>query len=199
MIKLRFIQIIALAWCISSCNGQAGKEASCTQKFKSARDLAYGNPERKSALDSALILANELTQCDSIRKAVVDFKIMLLLSLQRYQQALNFIDSLGTSDFIYEYKKNTTYKSILALRYDSQGDKLSRDSIYRIIDNEIEKYVGDRNLSAKEFKAAYTELFAIKGMYLSPIQIDSSVDAHKKQYPDKSTFFEFFKPKAKGQ
>lgn len=193
MTRIRLFQIIAIVCCFSSCNGQGGNVEKCAQKFKSAREIAYSNPDRKSALDSALVLTNEISQCDSIKKAVVDFKITLLLGLQRYQQALNYIDSLNIKDFTYDYKKNATYKSILALRYDSEGDTFRRDSLYKAIANEIEKYIEDRNPSGKEFKEVYTELFAIKGMYLNPKQIDSSVELLKKKYPDKETFFEFFK------
>lgn len=199
MIIIRFVQLIFLAYCFSACKGQSFKEETCAQKFNSARELAYGNPDRKSALDSALVLTNEITQCDSVRKAVVDFKITLLLSLQRYQQALSFIDSLNTNDFIYDYKKNTTYKGVLALRYDSQGDKVRRDSVYKAVSSEIEKYIENRSPSGKEFNAVYTELFAIKGMYSNPNQIDSSVELLKKRYPDKETFFDFFKARKNGQ
>lgn len=197
MIKIRFVQLIVLAWCFCSCKGQSGKEETCAQKFKAARELAYSNPDKKSALDSALLLTNGITNCDSIKKAVVDFKITLLFSLQRYSQVLNFIDSLSTDDFTFNYKKNLTYKDALALRYDSQGDTVRRDSVYNALDNELERYIEDHNPSGKEFKAIYTELFAIKGKYMNSNQINSDVEFLKKRYPDKQSFFDFFKSEKK--
>lgn len=195
MIKIRAFHLVFFTYFFCSCNGQSSKEETCAQKFKTARTLAYENPYRISAIDSALILTNEISQCKDIRKAVVDFKITLLLSLQRYQQTLNFIDSLSTNDFIYDYKKNTTYKGVLALRYDLQGDKVSRDSVYKEIGNEVEKYIENRHPSEEEFNAIYTDLFATQKMYLNPEQIDNNLELLKRRYPAKSTFFDFFKSK----
>ncbi len=176
-----------------SCKGQLTANDSCTMNFKTARNLAYSNPTRQSALDSALYLANESMHCDSIRKAVVDFKITLLVSMKNYGEGIRFIDSLKDSDFTYGYKKKFMAKGLQALRYNDEKDNINRDLIYREIVKEIEQYISKQNVSSKEFNEAYTDLFSIKENYLEANQINKEVEALKNKYPDKQSFFDFFK------
>lgn len=193
MILKKIFQLLFLAWCFCSCKGQQMQEVTCTQKFKQARDIALLNPDRPSALDSALSLTNDIMQCDSIRKAVVDFKISLLVSRAKYPQALSFIDSLSNSDFAFNYKKNLTYKSIQALSYESNENRIKRDSVYKVINDELEAYIKERNPTGKEFKQIYTELFATKQKYLDKNKINSEVDILAKKYTEYQSFFEVFR------
>lgn len=176
-----------------SCKGQLTANDSCTMNFKTARDLAYSNPTRQSALDSALYLANESMQCDSIRKAVVDFKITLLVSMKKYGEGISFIDSLKDSDFTYGYKKKFMAKGLQALAYNDKKDTINRNLVYREMANDIEQYINKQNVSSKEFNEAYTNLFAIKENYLDAVQINEEVEVLKNRYTDKQSFFDFFK------
>ena len=116
--QIIFSTFFILLFC--SCKGQLNTNDLCKKKFKEARDLAYTNSTRQSALDSALSLTNECMQCDSIRKAVVDFKITLLISMKKYAEGISFIDSLKGNDFTFEYKKNLMSKNLKALDYGSK-------------------------------------------------------------------------------
>lgn len=193
MITKRFFQILLFVWGFCSCKGQPNNQESCIRKFKQAQDIAYGNPNRPSTLDSALSLTNDIMGCDSIRKAVVEFKINLLITLQQYSKALSFVDSSNSTDFTYNYKKNLTYRSIQALAYDSKGDKGQRDSIYKILNNELEAYIKNQTPLGKEFKEIYTELFAVKRKYQDSKQTNVEAEILKNKYPEYQSFFEFFK------
>jgi hypothetical protein len=189
----QLVTIIFSTLIFYSCKGQLTANNACKMKFKIARDLAYSNPTRKSALDSALYLANECMQCDSIRKAVVDFKITLLVSMKKYGEGISFIDSLKDSDFTYGYKKKFMAKGLQALEYDAKKDTINRNLVYREIANDIEQYINKQNVSSKEFNEVYTDLFAIKENYLDANQINEEVEGLKNRYPDKQSFFDFFK------
>ena len=178
---------------VCSCNGQFNTNNICKKKFKEARDLAYANYTRQSALDSALDLTNECMQCDSIRKAVVDFKITLLVSMKKYAEGISFIDSLKEGDFTFGYKKNLMFKNLQALDYGSKNDTIKQNLVYKEIANDIKQYIKKQNISNTEFKEIYTDLFAIKENYLDVNQINKEVEDLKKLYPEKEAFFDFFK------
>lgn len=175
-----------------SCKGQLSPE-ECVKKFKLARNLAYANPTRQSALDSALHLSNECMQCDNIRTSVIDFKITLLIGMKKYVEGVRFVDSLKESDFTYAYKKNIMSKNLQALNYDSKNDTTNRNLIYRQIANDIGQYIRKPNISEKEFKEACTGLFAVKENYLDANQINKDVEVLKEMCPDRKDFFDFFK------
>jgi hypothetical protein len=175
MRQIGFFGLLILVFC--SCNGQSNSNVACKKKFKQARDLVYTYPAitRQSALDSALSLTNECMQCDSIRQAVVDLKITLLVAMKKYQDGINFIDSLKESDFVFAYKKSFTSKALQALDYESKKDTVKRNLIYEEMASNLEQYIKKQNVSDKEFKEAYTELFAVKDFYLSANQINAEV------------------------
>ena len=100
MLQTTLITLFISLFFLQSCSDARQKKlATCTARFKQARELAYGHYTRVSALDSALQLANACLQCDSIKKEVVDFKIMLLIQLQQYAEGIRFVDSLPTQEF----------------------------------------------------------------------------------------------------
>jgi hypothetical protein len=189
--QIIFSAFFILLFC--SCKGQLNTNDLCKKKFKEARDLAYANSTRQSALDSALSLTDECMQCDSIRKAVVDFKITLLISMKKYAEGISFIDSLKGNDFTFEYKKNLLSKNLKALDYGSKNDTIKQNLMYKEIANDIEQYSKKQNISNAEFKEIYTDLFAVKENYLDANQINKEVEDLKKLYPEKEAFFDFFK------
>jgi hypothetical protein len=194
MFKTNQVTVIILSSLIfNSCRGQMTANDACATKFKKARDLVYSNATRQSALDSALYLANECMQCGSIKQAVVDFKITLLVSMKRYREGISFIDSLKNSDFTYGYKKKFMAKGLQALEYDVNKDTINRNLVYKEMANDIEQYINEHKVSSKEFDEAYTDLFAIKENYLDANQINEQIDLLKNKYPDKQSFFDFFK------
>jgi hypothetical protein len=195
---LRINQIIFATFFVLifySCNGQVDTNVICKKKFKEARDLVYVSPNtiRQSALDSALNLANECLQCDSIKKAVVDFKIALLITTKKYSEGMNFISSLKDDDFTFGYKKNVAYKNFQALAYASTNDTTKQKLVYREIANDLEQYIKQQIINAKEFEEIYIDLFSVKENFLDANEINKEVEILEKKYPDKSTFFEFLK------
>ena len=189
--QITFSAFFILLFC--SCNGQLNTSDLCKEKFKKARDLAYMNYTRQSALDSALNLTNECMQCDSIRNIVIDFKITLLATMKKYAEGISFIDSLKGSDFMFGYKKNFMSKALQALDYSSKSDTLKRNLVYKEIASDIEHYIKNQQISETEFKEIYTDLFSVKENFLDPRQINKEVDDLKRRYPEKERFFDFFK------
>lgn len=178
----------------TSCKGQLKADDACMKKFKVARELAYANSTRQSALDSALDLVNESVQCDSIRKAVVDFKITLLVSMKKYAEGISFIDSLNEKDFTFGYKQKFLSKGLQALEFNSKNDTIKQNLIYKEIANDIEQYISNKHdIGSKEFTEVYTDLFATKEKYLDASQINKDAEALKSKYPDKKSFFDFLK------
>ena len=178
----------------ASCKGQLKADEACIKKFKSARELAYANSARQSALDSAMNLVNECMQCDSIRKAVVDFKITLFVSMKKYAEGIGFIESLSEKDFTYGYKQKFMSKGLQALEFNSKSDTIKRTLVYQEIVNDIEQYINNKqDIGSKEFIEIYTDLFAVKEKYLDANQINKEVEALKSKYPDKQSFLDFLK------
>lgn len=178
----------------TSCEDQLKVDETCVNKFKTARELAYENSGRLSALDSAMTLANECMQCDSIRKAVVEFKINLLASRKMYAEGIVFVDSLNEKDFAFGYKQNFISKELQALEFKSKNNVIKENLIYREIVNDMEDYIISKiNIGNKEFIEVYTDLFAAKEKCLDANQINKEVEALKIKHPDKKSFFDFFK------
>ena len=198
--KIVFFSFFVFLFC--SCNGQMGTNATnCNKKFKEARNLVFTYPaaSRQTALDSALNLANECLLCDSIKKAVIDFKITLLIAMKKYAEGINFVSSLSDSDFSFGFKKKITLEGIQALVYGSKNDTINRNLTYKEMASYLERYLQLQHISDNEFKEIYTYLFAIRENYLDSVSINKEVDSLQKVYPAKESFFEFFRKHQQSQ
>lgn len=179
-----------------SCKGQSRVDDSCYYKYKLARNLVYVNYTSHSAMDSALQLLNECMGCDSIRVAVVDLKIRILVGMKKYAESINFINSLSMKDFTYSYKQKFLTKEIQVLEYRERNDTIIINALYQEIVNIINEYISDRyNMDNNELMEVYTDLFTVKEMYMDENQINKELEELKRKYPQKKDFFEFLKKK----
>jgi len=176
-----------------SCHIPHDREIICEVNFKKARDLAYKNPTNFSTLDSSLNIVNRCMQCDSIKMAVVELKIRLLLTLGKYEQGSKFIDSLQSSDFPFPYKKTLYQDNFIALNFASKGDTISRDKVYEKMAAGLESYIVKNDLKSKEFQEAFTELSAFPKSSADSLKFLTLIDSLKPQYPDEERFLNFFK------
>jgi hypothetical protein len=176
-----------------SCHLPHDREIICEQNFKTARDLAYKNPTDFAKLDSALNIVNRCMQCDSIKIAVVELKIRLLETLDKYKQGSKFIDSLQPSDFPFPYKKMLYQDNFIALNFASKGDTISRDKVYNKITADLENYIRKSDLKSKEFQEAFTELSAFPKSSTDSLKFSSLIDSLTSKYPDEERFLNFFK------
>ena len=176
-----------------SCHISHDKEIICQYKFKKASELAYNNPTNKVALDSALTILNNCMQCDSIKKSVVDLKILLLITIGKFKEGADFVDSLKSSDFVYPYKRNLYHDNFIALDFALIKDSIRRDSVFREMANRLENYINENKLESKEFQEAYLDLFSIKENFLDSTIINQEVDSLTRKYPDNAQFFDFLK------
>ena len=176
-----------------SCHISHDKEIICQHKFKKASELAYNNPTNKVALDSALTILNNCMQCDSIKKSVVDLKIRLLITIGKFKEGADFVDSLKSSDFVYPYKRNLYHDNFIALDFALIKDSIRRDSVFREMANRLENYINENKLESKEFQEAYLDLFSIKENFLDSTIINQEVDSLTRKYPDNAQFFDFLK------
>jgi hypothetical protein len=176
-----------------SCHIPHDREIICEVNFKKAKNLAYGNPNDFSALDSALDIVNRSMQCDSIKTAVVDLKIRLLITLGKYDEGSRFADSLQLSDFTFPYKKTLTHDNFIALNFASKGDTISRDKVYNKMATDLEGYIKQNNLKSKEFQEAFTELSSLQRNSSDSIKLTLLIDSLKIKYPGEERFLDFFK------
>lgn len=176
-----------------SCHIAHDREIICYDNLKKATDLAYKNPNDPAVLDSALVIVNRSMQCDSIKTAVVDLKIRLLITLSKFKEGSAFVDSLQSSDFIYPYKKKLNHDNFIALNYASKNDTISRDNTLRQMTSDLEKYINSSNLSSKEFQEAFTDLFTLKENLVDTTVINKEIDSLKIKYPDNAKFLDLFK------
>lgn len=189
--KISIIPFFVLFLC--SCNGQSNCYEDCQKKFGEIIKLSSSEPTRQSALDSAMELANECMQCDSMKKAIVEIKIRLFATMKKYHEGIEFIDSLKESDFIFGYRQKFWIQSLKATEYESEKDTVNRDLIYKEMVNDMEQYIKERNINDTEFKDIYTMLFAVKEKYLDANQINEEIEELKNKYPDKQSFLDFLK------
>lgn len=174
-----------------SCEEQHNKIESCKQEFKKARDLAYKNPDDTASLNSALNITNGLLSCDSLRIAIVEFRIALFASLKRYNDGISFVKTLNKEDFNFDYKRDLLLKNFEALNFGYNNDSLHRDSIYLAMVMELEKYIDQNKLSNTEFEEVFIYLYTIKSHIVTKDKIRSEIDSLKSQYPQKASFFDF--------
>lgn len=177
----------------SSCRIAHDKEIICYQNFKNAKDLAYNNPSNTSSLNSALILANRCIQCDSIIKPVIELKLRLLVTLGKYKEGSEFVDSLRENDFEFPYKKTLNHDNFLALQFQMSKDTNNRNLIYRKMASNLEQYINSKNLNSKEFEEAFLDLYSIKENFIDSIVINREIDSLKIKYPNNVKFFDFFR------
>ena len=176
-----------------SCHIPHDREIICHDNFKKASDLAYNNPTNTAAFDSALIIVNRCMQCDSIKTAVVDLKIRLLITLGKFKEGSDFVDSLQSSDFAYPYKKELNHDNFIALNFASNKDTISRDKIFKKMAVDLEKYITDNTLKSKEFQEAYIDLYSLKGNFTNSTEVNREIDSLKIRHPNDAKFFDFLK------
>ena len=172
----------------SSCHNPNNMEIICINDFTKASALAHSRPTRKSALDSSLTIINRCLQCDSIKLAVVDLKIRLLITLGKFEEGSKYIDSLQVSDFIYPYKKKLIYDNLIARNFGSDNDTFSQNKVLRQMTSDLERYIYSNNLKSKEFQEAFIDLTDIDSTVSYP-----HIDSLKVIYPNEVSFLEFFK------
>lgn len=191
--SLSLIVVIVGQILFYSCHIAHDKKIICYENLKNATDLAYKNPDNKASLDSALIIVNRCMKCDSIKAAVVDLKIRLLLTLGKFKEGSDFIDSLQGTDFTYAYKKSLNHDNFIARNFASNKDTISHDSTYRKMADELKTYIDRNNLKSKEFQEAFTDLNALtEGLNHSTIS-NEQIDSLKLKYPNETQFLDFFK------
>jgi hypothetical protein len=176
-----------------SCRLPHDREIICEQNFKMASDLAYSNPTNKASLDSSLTLVNRCMQCDSIKTAVVEFKIHLLITLGKFKEGFDFLNSLEVSDFIYPYKRKFNKDNFIALNFASTKDTISRDMTYRNMVTDLERYISSNTLKSKEFQEAFTDLNALTENLNNSSVSKRQIDFQKLKYPGEAKFLDFFK------
>jgi hypothetical protein len=176
-----------------SCHIPHDREIICYDNFKKATDLASKKRSNPAALDSALIIVNRCMQCDSIKAAVVDLKIRLLITLGKFKEGSEFIDSLQTSDFTYPYKKKLNHDNLIALNFVSNRDTISRDKVFREMADDLERYINSDNLKSKEFQEAFSDLYSLKENFIDSTVLNRLIDSLKIKYPNEVKFLDFFK------
>ena len=108
-------------------------------------------------------------KCDSIKAAVVDVKIRLLITLGKFKEGSDIIDSLQVSDFTYPYQKTLNHGNFIALHFASNKDTINRDKIYQKMAAYLDNYITNNNLKSKEFQEAFTDLNALPGNFIDSI------------------------------
>lgn len=178
---------------IYSCHITNDKEIICYSNLKNATNFAYKNPDNKASLDSALTIVSMCMKCDSIKAAVFDLKIRLLITLGRIKEGSDFIDSLQISDFTYSYKKTLNHHIFMALNFAANKDTINRDKVYQKIAAYLESYIRSHNLKSKEFQEAFTDLNALPKNFIDSVSLTGQIDSLKIKYPNEVKFLNFFK------
>jgi hypothetical protein len=191
--SLSLIFLIAGQILFYSCHIAHDEEIICYDNLKKATDLAYKNPDNKASLDSALIIVNRCMECDSIKAAAVDLKIRLLITLGKFKEGSDFIDSLQVTDFTYPYKKKLNHYNFVALNFASNKDTISRDMTYRKMAADLKTHINSNSLKSKEFQEAFTDLNALTENLNNSTVSNGQIDSLKLKYPDEAKFLDFFK------
>ena len=186
-----FVLLIITVVLFYACQPLKDKERICKENFQKARDLVENKQNDSVAMRAALTLINSSLQCDSIKKAAVDFKIRLLLGLGNYKEGLAFVDSLSISEFVYPYKRNLYHKNFLVRLYQSKGENFKLRLTYKDMSDDLQNYIIDKDLGPQEFEEVFLDLYTLKKRYLDSSIINHEIDSLKKRYPDKVRFFEF--------
>jgi len=188
---MKFLVYFFILFNIISCSQ---KERACETKLKKALQITsrHYSDINSPSLDSALNLINESLICDTLRKSKVEWKLRILITLQRFTEAAQFTDSLKEDDFRFGYQKELMRKDILARQFNLINDSSKRDSIYLDMTLYLKRHINSHDLNSKEFEEAFTDLYSIKQNFLDTIILRKEIDSLKKVYPDKERFFSFF-------
>ena len=146
------------------------------------------NPPSQATLDSAITFLNASMSCDSIKNAVIELKITVLITMKKIDEAMKFVDSLNENNFRYPYKKKLVYNSLQTFK-----DSSIKKEIYSEMRADLTQYLASHNIGGKEFEEAYTELSAIKEYLHDTANINKEIDSLIILHPDRERFLNFFK------
>lgn len=171
-----------------SCRGESG---DCKNFYKKANEKLnqYYRDGLSSHLDTALYYANQLNTCSEYKVRGVNLKLTLYMLSQRYEMGYKYVDSLLEKDFNRPYQKIQYKKSFEALLFEKQNNIASRDSCYKEIIIEIEKYIKKNPLS----KDAIVDLFYIKMRFEEKEKVINEINLLKSEKSYDKDFLETLK------
>ena len=191
-VLFNFLLLIALAQTFS-CHISHDKEIICSSNLEKARLLMFKMPIDTLSLDSALILLNHSIQCDSIKTAVIDLKVSLLITLGKFKSGSEFVDSLTETDFVFPYKKQLYHDNFIALNYQADKDTSKRNLIYQQMVSNLTRYINENKSNPNELEDAFLDLYTIKRIFVDSLTINREIDSLKNIYPNNKNLFDFLK------
>ena len=190
--NLRILPVILIA-CANSCTGQSSIQDDCKLRYGNAKqDL---NSFYKSGDSLSLVAAlNEVEPallCSSTRRFAIYLKISVLQLLKRYEQGLQFVDSLSVNDFKPQYLKNVNVKLFKALYFEKLGDTVTRNTIYTAAAGELLEYIKKETLPRDTIdEEAYGYYLFFRSKLLTKEQTGNEIDSLYRQYKIDKDFFE---------
>lgn len=169
-----------------SCKGQSHK-TECREYFLKASRIINTNISDK--MDSALFYINRSIECDTSKIASVELKIYILFALEKYEEGIQFVDSLTVDNFSYEYKKKIFRDNFYLMTIDSSSQLIH----LKHMDSSLTAYINIRSLSKTEEEQAFLDLFSIKRRYMSPKSISAEIDSLIISRPQKQKLFEMLR------
>lgn len=186
-----------LSFIFQSCDGQIDKIQDCKKTCNDALRSVYSGPDTNKVkdLDKALYLVTECLKCDSQNKAAVEMKIVLYLQKKMFQEGVKFLDSIKETNFTYSIRKQILVNYFIASKYNNENKIKSRDSVFQEMTNDLKKFTKTLDFNSTQFDDAFNDYFDIRNNYTNKEVINSEIDSLIKEYPQKASFFLFYKEK----
>ncbi len=175
-----------------SCKPTDRNKFSCLENLRDAISLTNRNLDNPGLLDSALRILNQCRDCGASQPLVTDLKFRALLSLGRFSEARNYIDSSDKSAFSYPYKKELFTKNTIALEFASKKNSLQRDSVYSKMVIKLSGILDSAKLEKEKFQEVFFDWAILRENLrdtISNLEIDSLVG----KFPVHKEFLEFSK------
>ena len=122
-------------------------------------------------------------------------KIVLYLQKKMFQEGVKFLDSIKETNFTYSIRKQILVNYFIASKYNNENKIKSRDSVFQEMTNDLKKFTTTLNFNSTQFDDAFNDYFDIRNNYINKEVINSEIDSLIKEYPQKASFFLFYKEK----
>jgi len=170
------------------CRGESGNFKIYYQKANEKLNQYYIDG-LSTHLDTALYYANQLNASSQYKVRGVNLKLTLYMLSKKYEAGYEYVDSLLERDFNRSYQKNQYKKTFKALLFEKQNNISSRDSCYKEIVVEIEKFINENPLD----KNAITDLFYVKLKFEDKDKVINEITLMQSQKSNNNDFLETLK------
>ncbi|WP_455584354.1 hypothetical protein [Bacteroides sp.] len=177
----RITYILVLLLLFSSCAKENNLRCNLLYEKALHRWLQYSLTDSTLCLEEAKLYLDSI-DCRPVKRKVFELNLSVRYLLKDYEGGKKYVESFNSSDFATSYKKDMYIKAFEAAIFESRGDTVRRNQLFKKLINEIQLY-----LNKTPNEESLYDLFLVKRIIEDQSEILKEIEhiRSSKLYEDK--------------